>query len=131
MTSYILFYFSFQTRCDMPYCQTIIAGKNEITRRKNFKKHLSLHFYTVINQPCTKCGLMNQKLGFQIHNQKFYDNFMNFMKTLKSEWTITSRKKGNARKESCVVLKVIFLRHQNGERFHPSIHNLVCSETNS
>ena len=73
--------------------------------------------------------IFHYKLGFQIDNQKFYDNFMNFMKTLKSEWTITSRKKGNARKESCVVLKVM-VSHQNGERFHPSIHNLVCSETN-
>ena len=127
MTSYLLFYF--QNRCNLLNCQTIIAGKNENTRRKNFKRHLSLHFYTVINQPCTKCGLMNQKLGFQIDNQKFYDKFMNLMKTLKSEWTITSRKKGNARKESCVVLKVM-VSHQNGERFHPSIHNLVCSETN-
>ena len=113
----------------MPNCKRIIAGNNRIIRRKNFKKHFSLHFYTVINRPCTKCGLMNQKLGFQIDNQKFYDNFMNFMKTFQSEWIITGKEE-YANKESCVVLKVM-VSHQNGERYHPSIHNLVCSETNS
>ena len=69
----INYYPSFQSRCDMPYCQTIIAGKNKSIRRKNYKKHFSSHFYTVRNQPCKECGFMNQKLGSQIDNHKFYD----------------------------------------------------------
>ena len=53
----------------MPGCQTIIGGNTNNIQRKNFKKHFSSHFYTVRNQPCEKCEMMNQKPGFQIDNQ--------------------------------------------------------------
>ena len=57
--------------CRMPDCQTIIAGKTCNIQRKNFKKHFSSHFYTVQNQPCEKCELMDQKACFQIDIQKW------------------------------------------------------------
>ena len=58
--------------CTMPNCQTIIAGKTCSIQRKNFKKHFSSHFYTVTNQPCEKCELMDQKECFQFDIQKWF-----------------------------------------------------------
>ena len=58
--------------CPMPDCEIKIGGKDRSTQIKNFKKHFLLHFYTVTNQPCQNCELMDQKACFQVDIQKIF-----------------------------------------------------------
>ena len=47
-----------QIKCTLPECETVISGRH---RRKNFMKHFCLHWYTVRNRPCLKCGEMDDR----------------------------------------------------------------------